>query len=103
MPVFEEPQGSRTVVIGCLSSSFSLQGLEQAVMAGDTSSRGGGETGDGSAAEKKKAKKDAAAEDLRLERLLRCGAYEVRLLATYIYQQGALALPNFREKQVNLG
>ncbi len=60
-----------------------LQGLEQAVMAGDTGSRGGpgGEAGaGGTAAEKKKAKKDAAAEDVRLERLLRCGAYEVSVI-----------------------
>ena len=46
-------------------------------MAGDTASRGGGGENGGGAAEKKKAKKEAAAEDVRLERLLRCGAYEV--------------------------
>ncbi len=56
-----------------------IQGLEQAVMAGDTGGGGpseNGGAGDG-AGGKKKAKKEAVAEDLRLERLLRCGAYEV--------------------------
>ena len=49
-------------------------------MAGDTGGGGGGEDGGAglTGAAKKKAKKEAAAEDVRLERLLRCGAYEVR-------------------------
>ena len=48
-------------------------------MAGDTGGGGGGEDGGAglTGAAKKKAKKEAAAEDVRLERLLRCGAYEV--------------------------
>jgi hypothetical protein len=55
-----------------------MQGLEQAVMAGDTGGGGPSENGGaGGGVGKKKAKKEAVAEDLRLERLLRCGAYEV--------------------------
>ena len=59
-----------------------VQGLEQAVMAGDTGGGGPGAENGGSGGGvggKKKAKKEAVAEDLRLERLLRCGAYEVCL------------------------
>ena len=50
-------------------------------MAGDTGGGGPSENGGagGGAGGKKKAKKEAVAEDLRLERLLRCGAYEVCL------------------------
>jgi hypothetical protein len=48
-------------------------------MAGDTGGGGPSENGGAGsgAGGKKKAKKESVAEDLRLERLLRCGAYEV--------------------------
>jgi len=51
------------------------QGLEQAVMSGHAN-KGGDDDPNGEGG-KKKSKKDAAAEDLRLEKLLRCGAYDV--------------------------
>ena len=67
-------------------------------MAGDTGGGGGGEDGGAglTGAAKKKAKKEAAAEDVRLERLLRCGAYEVSRAAALSLCRAVVALPLFQ-------